>query len=384
MDNSLSKLIGNAAFAFRGYNVTNLGRTPELLEHRAYGPVIERYLREASRICEATTGRPTDLVTRMRNRVESTLDTYPEDIALTIAVEQAHLELLEQFFDVKFSQAKLAFGYSLGEVAALVAAKVYELEAVLTPLLKLADDAADLAHDVTLGVLFSRGPALDFDAVQRLCLQITNQGQGAIAVSTYLSPNTVLLLGQGETVDQFKGRMHEVLPKAAHLRGNPHRWPPMHTPITWQRNIPNRAGVMLDTAAGGFTAPNLRILSCVTGDASYNDYNSREIMYRWVDSPQLLWNVVERTLAEGVDTIIHVGPEANIIPSTFTRLANNVTTQMGGRSFSSLGMRAMSRIVRRHRRWLASVLSSNATLLRAPFIEQINVEDWLLNQEVPS
>jgi hypothetical protein len=26
------------AFAFRGYNVTNLGRTPELLAHPSYGP----------------------------------------------------------------------------------------------------------------------------------------------------------------------------------------------------------------------------------------------------------------------------------------------------------------------------------------------------------
>ena len=32
-----------AAFAFRGYNVTNLGRTPELLEHPAYGPIVEKH-----------------------------------------------------------------------------------------------------------------------------------------------------------------------------------------------------------------------------------------------------------------------------------------------------------------------------------------------------
>jgi hypothetical protein len=29
-----------AAFAFRGYNLTNLGRTPELLAHPAFGPVF--------------------------------------------------------------------------------------------------------------------------------------------------------------------------------------------------------------------------------------------------------------------------------------------------------------------------------------------------------
>ena len=34
--------------AFRGYNVTNLGRTAELLAHPAYGPTVEKHLRAAS------------------------------------------------------------------------------------------------------------------------------------------------------------------------------------------------------------------------------------------------------------------------------------------------------------------------------------------------
>ena len=33
--------LSQAAFAFRGYNITNLGRTPELLAHPAYGRVVE-------------------------------------------------------------------------------------------------------------------------------------------------------------------------------------------------------------------------------------------------------------------------------------------------------------------------------------------------------
>jgi [acyl-carrier-protein] S-malonyltransferase len=44
--NPLERL-GYTAFAFRGYNTTNLGRTSELLAHPAYGPVVERYLVEA-------------------------------------------------------------------------------------------------------------------------------------------------------------------------------------------------------------------------------------------------------------------------------------------------------------------------------------------------
>ena len=61
---------------------------------------------------------------------------------------------------------------------------------------------------------------------------------------------------------------------------------------------------MLGTAPGGFTAPSPPVLSCVTGETSYNSDNSREILNRWVDHPQRVWDVVNKTLAAGVETII--------------------------------------------------------------------------------
>ena len=36
----LREQLPHAALAFRGYNVTNLGRSRELLEHRLYGPTV--------------------------------------------------------------------------------------------------------------------------------------------------------------------------------------------------------------------------------------------------------------------------------------------------------------------------------------------------------
>lgn len=381
-NNSLPKRIGTAAFAFRGYNVTNLGRTPELLAHPAYGPIVKQSLNDASEICSSAARRRVNLVRRITRHAPSTMRTYSQDLAMIVAVELAQLQLLAEFFEVSFDDAQLAFGYSLGEISALIGAGMFEMEALLTPLLTLAKDSVKLAADVRIGVLFSRGPALDIDAVQRLCLQVTNQGHGVVAISTFLSPNTVLLMGQGNTVDLFKDTMHEVLPEPVHLRKNRHSWPPLHTPIVRQRNIPNRAGVMLDTAPGGFRAPGIPILSCVTGDAGYNDFNSREILYRWMDHPQRVWDVVDQTLADGVETIIHVGPEPNIIPATFTRLSNNVTAQLSGRSLTSLGLRAVSRLVQRRRPWLTNLISSDATLFRAPFVEHIKLEDWLLEQEI--
>ncbi|MBX7166332.1 MAG: hypothetical protein K1X74_08270 [Pirellulales bacterium] len=382
MATDLRERLSNTAFAFRGYNVENLGRTKELLEHRVFGSVMAEQLSEASRICSDCLHEEVNLIDHVRSGRPSTPEVFPIDMALIAAVELAHVRLLEQFFDISYFKAKFALGYSLGEVVALIASGVYRLEDILPAPLSLARECAELAQDTTMGVLFSRGPALSFHEVERLCLLINSEGQGVISISSYLSPNTVLLLGQGKTLEMFSERMHDTLPEKVHLRKNSHTWPPLHTPILWQRGVPNRAAVMQHTMGGGFTTPKPPIISCVTGKMSYNDFNSREILNRWIDHPQKLWDVLYETLASGVDLIIHVGPTPNLIPATFKRLSDNVTGQLKRRSLNSFGLRAMSGIARK-RPWLTNLISSKSAILRAPFIEHIVLEDWLLAQELP-
>ena len=74
--------------------------------------------------------------------------------------------------------------------------------------------------------------------------------------------------------------------------------------------------------------------------------------------------------------MLHVGPEPNVIPATFARLAVNVRQQIDGRTFGQL------RQTRDDRHgpppWLGALLPARAALLRAPFVEQIVLEDWLL------
>jgi [acyl-carrier-protein] S-malonyltransferase len=220
---------------------------------------------------------------------------------------------------------------------------------------------------------------LDVEEVERLCLRVNAEGQGVIAISAHLAPNTVLLLGQGTTLDRFAQDMHEVMPARVYLRKNTERWPPMHTPLVWQRNIPNRAGVLMHTLKGGFSSPHPPVLSLVTGEFSYHDYNCRELLNRWIDHPQRLWDAVYETLASGVETVIHVGPDPNLIPATFQRLTENVKAQLAGRTFNSFGLRAISQAVRRP--WLSAILPSRMALLRAPMLEHIILENWLLQQE---
>ncbi|MCE9605403.1 MAG: ACP S-malonyltransferase [Planctomycetia bacterium] len=380
MPTTWTQHIGSTALAFRGYNLTNLGRTPELLAHPAYGPIVERHLRLAGTIHAEATHRATDLVARVAARRESTLDSFSEDIALIIAAEMAQLELLDQFFDIDYRGARISLGYSLGEITALVAGGTFVVEQVLPPLVSLAGDCAALAHDLSMGILFSRGPELDLAAVHRLCIEVNMEGQGVIAVSSYLSPNTVLLLGQRETLATFKARVPTALGKRVNLRKADGAWPPLHTPILWERNIPARAGLALHTLGGGLTAPHPNIVSLVTGKLSYNNYNARETIVAWLEKPQRLWDGICEILASGAETVVHIGPDPNLLPATFQRLSDNVRAQMGGNWLNQWSKQAVSLIARRA--WLAPLLSTRASLLRAPYVQQIVLEDWLLSQDV--
>lgn len=375
----LKELAPDAMFAFRGYDQKNLGRTPELLAHPKYGKIVREYLAQASQTYSDATGDKCDLVSRVENKQETSLESYGEAVALIVATELAQIKLLDEFFGVKYSDFRMAIGYSLGEVSALVAGNVYEMDTVLHPLLSLGKDTAALAADVRMGVLFSRGPALDMDAIRRLLVKICAEGKGSISISSFLSPNTILLMGQQETVKRFKTLMKTEIEGRMHVRINQHFWPPIHTTITRQKHIPDRAAVMLETAEGGFVEPSIPILSCVTGgDHYYNDFNSRDLLVRWVDRPQRLWEVIEKVLRKGIETVVHVGPAPNIVPATLNRLAANVNDQLEGRSLTSIGLRTLSAIVRQPRPWLSSLLSDDATLLRAPYINQVVLEDWLL------
>ncbi len=152
---------------------------------------------------------------------------------------------------------------------------------------------------------------------------------------------------------------------------NEHRWPPLHTPIIWEKFVPNRASKLLHTLPGGFSPPRPDVLSLVSGTTCYDALNSREIIGQWIDHTQRLWDAIISLLSMGIETIIHVGPQPNIIPATFDRLAANVELQTRG----SRRMRAASAVARRP--WLQSLLP-RAALLRAPLIRHVVLEDWLL------
>ena len=258
--------IGESALAFRGYDVTNLGRSAELLEHPTYGPVVARLLGEASNIASDALHRRIDLAAYIRADEPTALAHFPEDIAMIVAMELAHVQILEECHEIPVREGRLSFGYSIGELAALVLGKTFRLDQLLPVPLLMAEDCAELAQDTKMGILFTRAPSLPEDAVEHLCQDVSNEGKGMIAPSAWLSPNTALILGQGDTLDRLEKKMRDHLPEKVMLRRNPNKWPPLHTPLVWQRNITNRTAVALYHLEGGGEPPTPPVISGATGN----------------------------------------------------------------------------------------------------------------------
>jgi [acyl-carrier-protein] S-malonyltransferase len=376
----LRKRITTAAFAFRGYDSENLGRSAELLEHPVYGPIVRELLSAASELCSQVLAHRVDLAARVAARAPSTLASFVEDIATIVGMELAQLRVLEDIFDVPVRQSRLSFGHSIGELSALVLGGVYDLDQLLPVPLSLAPDCAELTEGTTMGVLSSQRRVLDPEDVQHLCAVVSSRGHGFVGPSTYLSPYKVLLLAQGDTLDLVEKEMSTFLHGQLTLRRKPNRWPPLHTPLVWERNIPNRTAVAMHHISGGEQKPVPPIVSSTTGEVSYDEYNSRTALSEWTDHPQRIWDMMERTLSSGVELVIHAGPEPRLIPTAFEILSNRVMKRLKKTHLDRLGHSVIPSISRNG--WLARNLPANAVLFRAPFLEHLILEDWLLAQEV--
>jgi [acyl-carrier-protein] S-malonyltransferase len=369
---NLVERIPDSVLAFRGYNVTNLGRTGELLAHPAYRQIVEQQLAAVSAAASDILHRPVDLLALVHSGQEATLQAYGEALALILAVESAQLTILRQLFGIDWTRARFSYGFSLGEIGAVVASGVLDLTAALRVLLPLADDCVSLAHDATLGVLFTRSRELSRDDIYRLCLEVNQEGRGVVGVSAHLAPNSMLVIGQQDTLDRLMQRAKIELNVRVHLRKNDARWPPVHTSIVWQQQMPNRAAQLMHTMPLASDTPRPRVFSLVSGAYGYTALNARDLLSKWTDHPQRLWDAVYETLATSVATILHIGPAPNIIPATYKRLSADVASQ----TQESRSLRALSAAVRRQ--WLRRLLPQRAALLRAPYIEHIILEDWLL------
>ena len=155
--------------------------------------------------------------------------------------------------------------------------------------------------------------------MQHLCSSISSRGHGLIGPSTYLSPYQVLLLGQGDTLDLLEARDARVSARRCDPAAQAEPLASLAYALVWERNIPNRTAMAMYHIGGGERKPTPNVVSCTTGLANYDEWNSRAILADWTDHPQRLWDAMEHTLASGAELVIHVGPEPKLLPTCFER-----------------------------------------------------------------
>ena len=115
--------------------------------------------------------------------------------------------------------------------------------------------------------------------------------------------------------------------------------------------------------------PTPNVVSCTTGLANYDEWNSRAILADWTDHPQRLWDAMEHTLASGAELVIHVGPEPKLLTTCFDRLSHKIMKQLKMRHLDRLGSSVIPSISKNG--WLTRKLPANAVLLRAPFLHHL-------------
>ena len=325
-------------------------------------------------------GTKVDLAARVLAGEPSTLETFVHDIGTIVAMELAQIRLLEEFFDVPVPQARLSFGHSIGELSALVAGACTRWSSSCRSRWPWRPTAPNSPPTQLWEFSRSRGLLSRSRTCSISARQSAAGDKGLIGPSTYLSPYQVLLLGQGNTLDPLEHEMREYLPAGVTLRRKPNHWPPLHTPLVWERNIPNRTAMMMYHTAGGQHKPTPNVVSCTTGLANYDEWNSRAILADWTDHPQRLWDAMEYTLASGAELVIHVGPEPKLLTTCFDRLSHKIMKQLKMRHLDRLGSSVIPSISKNG--WLTRKLPANAVLLRAPFLHHLVLEDWLLAQDV--
>ena len=99
-------------------------------------------------------------------------------MTLVVAAEMAQLRILREIHGVEFARARLAFGYSLGEMAAVCVTGAVAAEDLVRVPLSMARECAELGYNVKLAVLFSRGKAIPESHVHRLCVKVSSAGRG--------------------------------------------------------------------------------------------------------------------------------------------------------------------------------------------------------------
>lgn len=207
-----------------------------------------------------------------------------------LATEVAMLRELEK----NGVKADVAAGLSLGEYGALATARVMSDEDIFRIVKKRG---LFMQEAVPEGGAMAAILALATDKTEEIC----EQTDGIVSIANYNCPGQIVITGEEKAVDEAMAKLKEAGAK---------RCVKLNVSGPFHSSLLKGAGEKLSRELAGVEVKEMKIpyLSNVTADYVSDVTEVKPLLTKQVFSPVKWQQIVEKMIADGVDTFIEIGP----------------------------------------------------------------------------
>lgn len=271
-----------------------------------------------------------DSVKEIFNKADSVLGYKISDIIFndeerlnqTIYTQVAMYTMYASILEVlkeKDITAEYSVGLSLGEYGALLHNDVYDFETGL----KILQKRGEAMHDASAKVSGKMSAILGLEADKLISL--IDQVNGYVKIANYNTYGQLVISGEEEAVL----KLNELA-----LSEGAKRAIPLNTSGPFHTEIMKEAAQELNEYLSNvyLNEPNKKLLLNTTGD--FYDGDIKKHMVSQITSSVMFYQMIERLLAEDVDTFIEIGPKKTL--SSFVKKINRKVTMLNIEDMTSL------------------------------------------------
>ncbi len=276
--------MGKTAFIFPGQGA----------QYAGMGKDFYHEFEEARRVYElAGTAAGLDVKTICFEQDERLHQTEYTQIAI-LATEVAILEMVKR----RGISAEVSAGLSLGEYGALAAGECMGFRDLFQIIRKRGQY---MQNAYPSGGAMTAVLGLEAEAIEAVCEQIGIKTGKVVAVANYNCPGQTVITGEASAVEMAAGELTAL---------GARKCVPLHVSGPFHSALLADAGQKLQEALSGVDvkSPCIPYLSNVHAQYVTQCGEIKELLARQIYSPVRWQQIVERMIADGVDTFLEIGP----------------------------------------------------------------------------